>query len=240
MGYKEVRRASKNAILVDQYMSARYGGPGKRRAKKRKPTPEEMKKINMYTKIRKVLWRIQLYFEEGDLYLTLTYKRENRPKDMKEAKEHFKKFREKLRKEYKKRGIEFRWIRNIEVGSRGAWHIHMILKRFDGIEPMIAKLWKMGKVDYQIMTEEGGFRKLAAYITKTPDTDSRLRESDFDCSRNMTLPEPEVKHIKSWSIHRKIRVPKGWYLDPDSLREGINPITGYDYRSYMLLREGTG
>ena len=32
------------------------------------------------------------------------------------------------------------------------------------------------------------------------------------------------------------KAPKGYYIDPDSVRMGINPVTGYAYRHYTLIK----
>lgn len=237
MGYREVRRESKNAILIDQYVMFKYGAPGQKRTKRRKPTPDEVKKVNQYTKRRKILWRLQTYFEENDYFITLTYKRDKRPEGMEQAKKDFRKLIDKLRKEFKKAGTELRWMRNIEIGTRKACHIHLVIKRIEGLDKLIRKNWNHGGVNFQLMYEDGQFRKLADYIAKSPINDKSLMETDFNCSRNMPLPEPKVKEIKGWSITRKIRVPVGWYLDGDSVREGVNPVTGHPYRSYMLIRD---
>ncbi|MBQ0113852.1 MAG: hypothetical protein KBT03_12040 [Bacteroidales bacterium] len=237
MGYREVRRESKKAVLIDQYMMFKYGSPGQKRNKRRKPTPEEVKKNNQYNKKRKILWKLQTYFEEDDYFVTLTYKRDQRPEDMEGAKKDFKRFLDKVRKEFKKAGVELRWMRNIEIGTKKACHIHLIIKRLDGLDKLIRKNWKHGGVNFQLMYEDGSFRRLADYIAKSPINDKSLSETDFQCSRNMPLPEPKVKEIKGWSITRKIRVPEGWQLDGESVREGVNPVTGYPYRSYMLVRE---
>lgn len=238
MGYREVRRESKRAILIDQYVTAKYGAPGKRRSKRSKATPEDMKRVNAWQKRRKCLWRLQLYFDPGDYYITLTYRKDERPADMAAAKKDFKQFLEKLRRSYKKMKIDFRWIRNIEIGKRKACHVHMILKRMEGLDLIIRKLWTKGKVDFQLLYEDGAFKDLAAYITKSEITDKTLSETDYQASRNMPLPEPKVKEIRGWTITRKISVPQGWSLDADSVMEGINPLTGYKYRSYMLIRCG--
>lgn len=234
-GYREIVMESDNARIVQQYYYGGQGAPGEKRKKKRRPTPEEMRFVNACTKKRKALWRLQLYFDVDDYYVTLTYRPKDRPKDMEGAKETFKAFREKLRKEYKKRGLPFKWIANIERGVRKACHIHLILNRFDGLDRLIGKLWKLGRKDIQLMYEEGGFRDLAAYITKSPVTDSSLSETYYSHSRNLPLPAPKVKEISGWSIKRKIRIPEGWYLDGDSLEEGETKA-GFAYRSYVLLR----
>ena len=100
---------------------------------------------------------------------------------------------------------------------------------------IIAAAWKHGKVQNQLIHEKGEFRGLAAYITKTPKTDPRLKESNYSASRNLPIPEPEKKEYLRWKTWGKVRIPKGWYLDLESYYEGIN-IMGYRYRTYTLLR----
>ena len=206
-----------------------------RREKKRDPTPEQMEKRNQWQKEKRTWIRLMEYFGERDYFSTLTYRQENRPKDMKEAKEHFRRAREKIRREYRKRGYELKWIRNIEVGTKGAWHIHVVLNRIPDTDIILQTAWPYGKVVSQLMYERGSFRELAAYMTKTPKTDPRLREANFDCSRNMPLPEPRKRVYKRWS--REIRVPKGYCLDRESLWEGENPLTKYPCRVYLLVPE---
>lgn len=234
-GYREIVMESDNARIVQQYYYGGQGAPGQKRNKKRKPTPEEMRFVNACTKKRKALWRLQLYFDTDDYYITLTFRKDERPRSMEEAKKIFKAYREKLRKAYKKKDIPFRWICNIEMGTRKAVHIHMVMNRFDGLDRIVSKLWKYGRKDIQLMYEEGGFRDLAAYITKSPVTDSSLSETYYSHSRNLPLPEPKVKEISCWSIKRKIRIPEGWYLDRDSMEEGETKA-GFAYRNYVLLR----
>ena len=181
-----------------------------------------------------------MYFGENDYYVTQTYAKENRPADMEQAKKDFEKFIDKLRREYKKRGYELRWIRNIECGTKGAWHIHAVFNRIPETDILIAKLWKHGRAHTIMMYEEGQFKELAAYLTKTPKTDSRLKEASYSTSRNMPLPEPEVKiyrRFRTWK--EEPREVEGFYLDRDSLHEGENPVTGYRYRVYTLLRRKT-
>lgn len=226
----------KNAIEREQYYTARYGAPGQKRQKKQKPTPEQMEKINQYIRERTARRKLREHFRENDYFADLTYRKDKRPLDMGVAKSHFKAFIRKLRKEYRKRGHELKWIRNIEVGTRGAWHIHLVVNRIPDTDVLLAGLWEYGGVHCQLLYTQGEFRKLAAYITKTPKTDSRLKESSYSTSKNLPLKDPEVRTATKRKTWGKIRVPAGWYLDPDSVREGINPVTGYPYRHYTLLR----
>ena len=151
------------------------------------------------------------------------------------AKRDFRNFIRRLQNDYRRRGKPLQWIRNIEVGSRGAWHIHLVINRIPDLDLMIRKAWMNGRVTHQLLYEKGEFRELAAYMTKTPKTDRRIAESNYSTSRNLPLPEPKRKRIR-WRSWRKIRIPAGWYLDPEAVHEGINPITGHRYRKYTLLR----
>lgn len=236
MSYSKTIRRAKNAIEYEEYHTARYGAPGQTRIKKKKPTPEQMAAVNRYNRTRKCRWRIRLYFDVHDCFVCLTYRKEARPENMKAAKEDFRKFLRKLRKVYKKEGKELYWMRNIECGSRGAWHIHLLVNRIADIDIHLRELWTKGSVKMQLLYPDGEFRKLAAYITKTPETDSRLKESHYSASRNMPLPDPKVKVYRKWKTWGKIRIPAGWYLDKETLQEGTNPITGYPYRRYTLIR----
>lgn len=225
-----------NAIEVREYHSAKYGAPGQRRTKREKPTPEQMEKINQANRERKVRHRLWKYFDTEDYFTDLTYRRDARPLDMAAAKEDFRQFVRAVRKEYKKRGAVLMWMRNIEVGTKNGWHIHLIVNRIPDTDVILAAAWERGKVINELMYEKGEFAELAAYITKTPRTDPRLKEADYSASRNMPLPPPEEKVYRHWKTWKEIKAPEGFYLVKDSVQEGVNPVTGYPYREYILLR----
>lgn len=236
MAYTKKTMRFRNAIEVCEYHSAKYGAPGMKRSKRKKPTPEMIDKRNQYNKERTARWKLRTYFDVNDYFSDLTYKVEERPPDMETAKKQFQKFIRQVRAEYKKRGQELRWIRNIEVGTKNGWHIHLVINRIPDTDIILKSAWPYGAVHNQLLNEKGEFRELAAYITKTPKTDSRLRETNYSTSRNMPLQEPDKKEYRRWKTWNKIRVPDGYYLDQESFHEGVNPFTGYKYRVYTLLR----
>ena len=225
-----------NAIEVQEYHSGRYGAPGMGRQKKQKPTPEQIKKKNQRHKTDVCRRKLRSHFDANDMYITLTYARDARPPDMERAKEDFNRLIRKLRKEYRDLGHELKWIRNIEVGTRGAWHIHMVISRIRDADILVQRLWNHGAVHIQLLNTDGEFRKLAEYMTKTPLTDPRLKEANYSTSRNLPIPEPEKKVMAGKTWKQKPRIPEGWYLDKESFWEGINPVTGYPSRHYSLLR----
>lgn len=239
MAYIKKEMRFKNAREVMEYHTGRYGAPGQGRVKRKKATPEQIEKVNQVNKERLCRWRLRQHFGVNDYLSTLTYKKEERPPDMEAAKRDFQKFIRKLRLEYEKRGEKLRWIRNIEVGTKGGWHIHIVLNRISDTDILLKKMWKKGKVVNQLLYEKGEFAELAAYMTKTPKTDSRLKETSYSTSKNLPLPEPDKKiyrHWKTWKDIEKVRIPDGFYMDRDTYVEGINPLTGYKYRRYTILR----
>lgn len=238
MAYKKKTWEFRRAIEVMEYHTARYGAPGQKREKKKKPTKEDMEKVNQYTKERKARHRLRKYFYKNDYLSCLTYRVDARPTDMKEAKKDWSAALGIIRREYKKRGEPLFWMRNIEVGTKGAWHIHLVINRIPDTDVILKKAWTKGKVVNQLLYEQGEYKELAAYITKSPRTDNRLKDADYQPSRNMPLPEPKEKIYLHWKTWNKIKIPEGYYLDPDSVHEGENPKTGYPYRTYTLLKLG--
>lgn len=226
----------KNAIEIEEHRDAGHGAPGKKRKEKEKPTREQVEKVNQYVKEKRARHRLRTYFKTEDYFTTLTYRIEERPESMETAKKQFTNFINKVRREYRKRGAALYWMRNIEVGTKNGWHVHLIVNRIQDTDIILKRAWPYGRVISELLYEKGEFAKLAAYITKTSKTDPRLRESSYAPSRNMPLPEPEVRYYKRWKNWRKVNIPEGYYLDEDSFFEGVNPITEFMFRRCTLLK----
>lgn len=235
MRYRRRTWRFQGAIEVEECAAGRRA-PGERRGKREKPTPEQQEKRNQYRKETLARRKLRQYFRKNDYFIDLTYRKQDRPEDMAQAKKQFQEFLRIVRREYRKRGEELRWLRNIEVGTKGAWHIHLCINRIPDTDVILAEAWKHGRVYFQLMYERGEFKDLAAYITKTPKTDKRLRESSYSASRNMPLPPPEEKTYRRWQAWEKVKIPDNYYVDMDTYMEGENPFTGRRYRVYTLLR----
>lgn len=234
-------------VEVEEYHDGNYGRPGECRTKKVKPTPEQMRKVNVLNKAKRCRHRLLEYFTPGDLFITLTYEVKNRPEDMKGAKKDFTDLMKVLRKRYKKTGTEIRWIRNIEQGTRGAWHIHLVIKNINGITDVIRDAWKKGGI-YSVAIQlndkiyDEDFTRLADYMTKDEHTAEikadgtqskpRISQASYSTSRNMPLPEPTVDRLVRWKPIPKPN--KGYYIA--KIHEGINPVTGFMYRRYTMIR----
>lgn len=233
-------------IDIEEYHDGNYGAPGKKRVRKDKPTPEQMIKINAMNKAKRCRQRMLAYFDQGDCFATWTYDARNRPPDMAAALKDFQKAIRKVRKAYAKRERELFWIRNIERGTKGAWHIHLVINEIGDTASILQNAWDKGGVwtvrikNSKYFDED--FTKLANYMTKDENTveikadgkpsKPRLKEASYSTSRNMPLPEPKIDTLIRWKPEPKPK--KGYYIA--KIHEGINPITGYKYRRYTMIR----
>lgn len=234
-------------VDVEEFHDGRYGAPGKGRQKKKKPTKEDMQKVNAWNKTKKARQRLLIYFDPGDLFITLTYRVDERPPNMAEALKDFQKAIRKTRSQYKKRARELFWIRNIERGTKGAWHIHLIINEIGDTASIVKKAWDKGGVFILTIRDkpewnDGDFTELAAYITKDENTvvlkqdgtpaKPKIKETSYGTSKNMPLPKPDVDRLVRWKKEPKPK--KGYYIL--RIHEGTNPKTGYKYRKYTMLR----
>lgn len=243
---KIYRLRNGDVIDVEEFHDGRYGARGMPRQKKKKPTKEDMQKVNASNKMKKARQRLLQYFDSGDIFATWTYQVRNRPLSMAAAVSQFGKAIRKVRREYRKRGYELFWMRNIERGTKGAWHIHLVVNRIEGTQDILEEAWEHGGT-YAIKIKKSDFydedfTKLASYMTKDENTANlksdgkpgkpRIKEASYNTSRNMQLPEPEVQRIVRW---KKVPKPKkGYYIA--RVHEGINPYNGFVYRRYTMIR----
>ena len=248
MAIKRKRYSYKGGDIedIEEYHDGKYGDPGGKRLKKRRATPEDMIRVNKCNKEKRCRQRLLCYFKPGDLFITWTYRVDARPPDMAEALKDFQKAMRYVRREYKKRGYRVFWIRNIERGTRGAWHIHLIINEIGDSASIIQKAWDKGGVWIETLKQfkyyDEDFSKIAAYITKDEHSvetkadgtqgKPRLREASYNTSKNMPLPEPNVDKLVRWK--KEVKPKKGYYIA--RIWEGINPKTGYKYRRVTQIR----
>lgn len=233
-------------IDVEEYHDGKYGAPGMPRQKRSKPTSEQMQKVNAMRKARNCRHKMLEYIGPGDCFATWTYEVQNRPPDMQAAAKDFAKAIGYVRREYKKRGKTLYWFKNIEQGTKGAWHIHLVLNEIGDTASIISRAWKKGGTWFTEIKNskywDEDFTQLASYMTKDQNTPSvkkdgspgkpRLRNASYNTSRNMPVPEPKPDKLQRWKAEPKPK--KGYYVV--RFHEGINPVTGYKYRRYTMIR----
>lgn len=164
----------------------------------------------------------------------MTYKVEERPPDMAKAKKDFTNLISKLRTRYKKEQIELRWIRNIEKGTKGAWHVHMVITGCRDTIRWVEECWPHGGIYAEQLEKskyyEEDFSQLASYITKNEKVGEkredgkrdkpRLSESSYSTSRNMPLKPPKKKTGKMAKRSNK----RTAITLPRAMKESIRPL----------------
>ena len=239
--YIQNRWKIKGEIEVENIFSGRYGKrtpPAERRA----PTPEEQERINEQQCTRKLRRKIHANFDKDDLFETLTYGRDRRP-DPKGAGHELRLLLNRLRGIWKRAGTELRYIVVTEYKSKSIHH-HLIVNDLpDGTgAKKIAQSWsRNGHANTKYLYEDGQYERLAEYLIKEtsktfrdPDNPSKLR---YSCSRNLVTPVAKTRILKRDDWPEEPRIPKGYYLDKDSLVNGINKM-GYRYQYYRMVKIG--
>lgn len=216
--------------------------PGAPREKIKK-SKEEIQKANMLQAVRKLTRKLNANFRPGDLHVTLTYRKEDRP-NPKEAQKILKEFLRELRKEYRAAGEPLKYIMVTEYKNKSIHH-HMIVNNInDGkrtTQDFIRKHWKgKGSPKYVQLYDNADYRVLAEYLIK--ETEKTFREPDgavkqrYSCSRNLVEPKPERRTRKTksgWKMDPKPR--KGYYIDQDTVYNGFDKM-GFPYQRYVMIK----
>ena len=240
--YVEVTYKMLSVIDVEKYHTGRYGAPGCKRQPKRKRTPEEIRNQNYINACKRLRRIINNNFEAGDLHCTLTYKQENRL-SAEDSKKELTNFLRRMKSAYRKRGHELKWIAVTEYQNK-AIHHHMIINMIPDTVPLLQEQWRPGRVHFTPLDDSGDYRALADYLIK--ETEKTFRDPEAACkerysrSRNLIIPEPKKKVISSASFRKAPKPIKGYYIDTESVCTGFNPVTGYPYQTYTMIKIGGG
>lgn len=240
MPYIRIEYICGDVIEVEKIHTGRYGAPGQKRQKKKKPTREEVAKQNELNAIKKLRRKMNCNFGIGDYHMTLTYKKELRP-DPEGVRKIISQFLKKLRALYRKHEAELKYIMTTEYKSK-AIHHHLVINGADtwNVPAEIQKIWKYGRPKFTTLDDTGNYGQLAEYFVK--ETGSSFREPDnpnksrYTCSRNLKEPIVRKKVLLGKSWREEPRPKEGWYIDKNSFYEGVNPVTGYRYQYYTMIR----
>ena len=241
MAYSKKIYRFKDSNEYEYTYAGKYGAKGEKRAKKKKPTREQIQKQNQRNRVTRYRRLIKANFTQGDLWCCLKYPKGYRI-DIEEVKKDLKKFLKMLRRNYRDKHHELKFIYRMEIGARGGIHIHILVNRIwhTQTDIILLKAWETvlrqrripekrtaGMVDYKSIYDSGGYQNLAEYITKQPSEDSEEYKQlslfapvqqklllSVSSSRNLIRPEPQQKEIKHWTMRRIIE-------------EGPKPKKGY-------------
>lgn len=212
---------------------------GRKRSPRVNPTTEQQQKINDRHLVKRLTRLLNANFDENCWYITFDYKKEQRPESIEVLHKQEQKLLRDLRKIYKKENAVFKYVWTAEVGKRGGAHIHMVVSPID--IRLLKNIWQYGWTTIKPMDSSGQYRRLAEYFIKyfqkTRDTDEQIQKKSYNPSKNLIRPVPKKKPMRGKKFSYEIKVPKGWYLDKDSVRQGIT-ADGYEFQYYTIIKEG--
>ena len=208
----------------------RYGAPGEGRKTREKLTPEQIARQNHQNKVRKIWQLIRGNYQEGDRWITVTYRKGERP-DWETGLKQLANFRKRVGYWFRKREIPIRLMYSIERGSKGAIHMHMLLNDVPGIniDRILQELWKYGRIHSTSLYDDGDYRDLAEYLAKG---------EKYGHSYGLQMPTQEKPRLITRADLMDYPKPeKGWRVLEESITEGVNPVTGSPYLRYTMVRE---
>lgn len=230
MAYLKKTVNTKNIIFNYKYYSARYG-KRKHKGGRTAPTSEQQKRINKRIQNQKRIWTICEHFNLQDYYITLTYRKCDRPADMEEATAILSKTLARLSRALKRQGVKLSYMTVTEYGKLGTVHHHVLIKnRFPIGEYINDKLWGYGKLQYE-KVYTSSILQLAKYFVKG---DSESSEKKYTQSRDIITPKPKTEIIKAerWSITPK--APAGY--DVVDIYDGTDERFGCPYLEYIMVK----
>lgn len=237
MPYIERYVKAGRTIEVKKYYTYRYNKKGEERKKREEKTSAMQEDINRRKSEEKLRWTVNENFSPGDYHVTFTYQKENRPETYEKMKQDLEKCIRKIRQACKKENYKFRYIYVYEIGSKGAMHIHMVMKKID--TEILRKSWTRGRVKIDPLDETGQYKKLAAYLMKYSDTAKKngYVGRRWNPSKNLRKPKVIKRIIKDKGWYRKEKTPKkGYYIDKETVREGVSEVTGCLFFEYTMVK----
>ena len=227
---------TRNMQFTWDYLTGRSYVKGKGRRKKENVSPEAIKKYNAKRAEVKLCALIDTNFVPMDWYLTFTFKEKVTFEDARHCMQNMVKRMQRL---YKKNEANLKYIYVVEGVNRV--HFHMLINNaFPITTEMIEALWAHGYVDMRVYHGKAeDATALAAYLLKETKTENPEKLEVFKrrwyASTNLEKPKESTKTLASHRWRDDIHVPDGYYLDKDSLVEGVN-LEGYPYRFYRLIK----
>ena len=226
---------------VTYYYTARYNKKGGSRKKNTNKTTEAQKKVNSRQAEKKLKRILNANYDGSCWYVTFSYKKEKRPEIKEDLTNDINKLLRRMRNLYKieEKVLKYVWV--AEVGERGAVHIHMVINNIDIAK--VKKIWDKGWITVKPLDESGQYRRLANYFVKysekTMKTMDGFSGKRYNSSKNLVIPEPEKKIVLGRNAYNHtITVPRGYYVDKDSIAEAWHEVTGYMYFTYTIIYDG--
>ena len=218
------------------YTMPSAGDAPKVRRQKMKASTAARERLNARTSFQKLERTLAANFDNGDLFVALTYDDKHLPDSRDKAVRRMRSFLAKLKASRKARGEGLRYIYVTEgCHPGGRLHHHLVLDSTGEDLEEIRRLWIYGDdVEVQRLTFHQGYtyEDLASYLTKEPREwgHPQVGERTWTPSLGLARPEPETETVPDYLT---LTAP------PDAVvlaREGpvVNGYGEFTWIKYML------
>lgn len=221
---------------------------GATRAKNHGKTSKAQAKVNERVAEERLRWKLDANFTPGDYHMVLHYY--DKVVGLEQGEKDRQEFLREARKEYRKRGIPWKYVACTETRWNTNTHHHIIIKAID--VAVLTEVWERvvgqnnGNISIKPLDRRGNHAKLARYLMKeTRRTAERYREAGkrykrFSCAKGMVQPEPVYHVIRAASWAKEPRPRKGYVLLKDdngaTYRSGVHEVNGWPWQEYFELR----
>lgn len=243
----------------------RQKGEKRRRRQDCKPTTEAQAWLNKKNAKEHLFFLAHENFNTKDYAVGLGFEDRYLPKDLNDLKRLMRNFWNRLRRAYKKHGIELRYIWIPEMSGRGRYHVHCFLS--GGVpREEIEQAWRLGNANchrFQYSTE--GLQGYCNYVVKSP-----ILAKSWCGSRNLRRPRKRCsdyilqrkdvllaqlgdfsaleQRLRSWSVTKdweateyqidepSLQIDLDWAVSGSEVR--YNEVNGLPYLYIRLYRRG--
>ena len=225
--------------FVKKYFASKHSQKKQEfRSTKSGKTSEAQEKINDKNKVERFSILANANFTTDDYFVTFTYKRENRPNSLDEARQEWNKVLRRLRIAYKKECEELKYLWCLEH-KKYAWHFHLLANNAVNSK-VFRSAWDFGKVHIENL-DNREYHSVGEYMMK----EQYIHEDDrktkvqrcYGSSRNLFRPEAEVELLEDSNWAETPTEEEEWVLVEDSVDNGEVVIEGIDatfrYQSYI-------
>lgn len=226
-----------NMMEVTDYHSWRSYRKNGRRVKRYQVTQEHVKNQNEKAAEQRLRLEIDMNFKRDDYYITLTYKEP--PESWEQAKSDIRNFIRRL----KTKCGNYKNLKYIYVAEgKNRIHFHLLVSReAELFTSDLNRIWPYGMHKltlYQGEAEDAV--RLAFYFLKEKraafyEEKNQTFKRRWTSSKNLEKPVVKTEELKSDDWSNYIQPPKDYYVETDSIVEGVS-ADGYPYRFYRLIR----
>ena len=200
------------------------------RAPKTRRYKQDMRQLeaNLKTAEKRLARILNCNFTYGDMLITLDYAEENL-KERDELLKDVQLFLRRLKREYLRLGITFKFVRvfgeiSTHTGKPVRPHHHIVMPAVDF--EIIKRQWKNGTVNYRLLRDQKDYSTMAAYLLKNARKDLPDYKK-YSVSRGLLEPTWEEVSVDRFP---PIMPPPGAVV---MKREEYDPLKKRDYIRYI-------